>query len=92
MKGFFLVTVCILLVNAMLCFYRVITGVSVLDRMVAINIIGTKTLVILVLVAYIFEQGFYLNLAFVYALLNFVVTIAVARYLERGGEEECLDS
>jgi multisubunit Na+/H+ antiporter MnhF subunit len=43
------------------------------------------------LVAYIFEQAFYLNLAFVYALLNFVVTIAVARYLERGGEEQCLE-
>ncbi len=91
MKEFFLVIIGILLINAMICFYRVFVGVSVLDRMVAINIIGTKTLVILVLVAFFFEQGFYLNLAFVYALLNFVVTIAVARYLERGGGEECLE-
>ena len=92
MKDFFLVIICLLLLNAMVCFYRVVSGVSVLDRMVSINIIGTKTLIILVLVAYVFEEGFYLNLAFVYALLNFVVTIAVARYLERGGEEQCLDS
>lgn len=88
---FFLVIIGILLINALACFYRIVSGVSILDRMVAINILGTKTLVILVLVAYVYKQSFYLNLAFVYALLNFVVTIAVARYLERGGEEKCLE-
>ncbi|MBI5788450.1 MAG: pH regulation protein F [Candidatus Schekmanbacteria bacterium] len=91
MKEFFIAIVCILMVNALVCFYRVVVGTSILDRMVAINIIGTKTLIVLALMSYIFDEGIYLNLAFVYGLFNFVVTIAVARYLEAGGEEECLE-
>ncbi len=85
MTTFYLLVGLIIMVNAFLCLYRAVLGPTLPDRIIAINVVGTKTLVILVLVAYIFGQSMYLDTAFVYALLLFVVTIAVSRYLETGG-------
>lgn len=72
----------IILLNAFLCLYRAFRGPLVQDRILGINIIGTKTLAVLVLVAHIFKSDMYLDIALVYALLNFVVTITVSHYIE----------
>jgi len=65
--------------------YRAIVGPTPADRVVAINVIGTKTMVVLVLIGYIFQEApFYIDVAMVYALISFLLTIGVARYLERG--------
>jgi len=65
--------------------YRAIAGPTPADRVVAINVIGTKTMVVLVLIGYIFQEApFYIDVAMVYALISFLLTIGVARYLERG--------
>jgi len=74
----------LLLVNAFLCIYRAYRGPTVVDRILAVNIIGTKTLVVLVLLAFVFRSSFYLDVAVVYGLLNFVVTLAASRFLETG--------
>ena len=52
------------------------------DRVLSINIVATKTLSVLVLVAFIFKSTFYLDVAIIYALLNFIITVTVSRYLE----------
>jgi len=84
MTSFFLTVGILLIVNAFLCLYRAARGPTVPDRILAINIVGTKTLVVLVLIAYIFDQPMYLDIALVYGLLNFIVTVAAARYMETG--------
>lgn len=94
MEAFYLTTGVILAVNAFLCLYRAVAGPTLPDRILAVNIVGTKTLVILVLIAYIFDQPMYLDVALIYGLLNFIVTIAAARYLETGviwGDWEATD-
>ena len=85
MQNFFLAVGLALIANAFVCLFRAIAGPTLPDRIVAVNIVGTKTLVVLVVIAYIFEQHMYIDTAFVYALLNFIVTVAVSRYLETGG-------
>ncbi len=84
MTTFFLTVGLLLIANAFICLYRAARGPTVPDRILAINIVGTKTLVVLVLVAYIFNQPMYLDIALVYGLLNFIVTLAAARYMETG--------
>ncbi len=84
MTTFFLAVGLLLVANAFICLYRAARGPTVPDRILAINIVGTKTLVVLVLVAYIFDQPMYLDIALVYGLLNFIVTLAAARYMETG--------
>ncbi len=73
-----------LLVNAFICLYRAYRGPTVVDRLLAVNIVGTKTLVVLVLLSFIFARGLFMDVAFVYALLNLVVTLAASRFLETG--------
>lgn len=88
MEVFFWGTAIFLLVNAFLCLYRAYRGPTVVDRILAINIVGTKTLVVLVLLAFVFKRGLYIDVAFVYALLNVVSTLAASRFLETGRLEE----
>lgn len=63
---------------------RALIGPSAPDRVAAINIIGTKTLIIITLIARIYGQVFFLDIAMIYALMSFITTIGVAKYLEKG--------
>jgi len=73
-----------LLVNAFACLWRASAGPTVVDRVLAVNIIGTKTLVVLTLLALVFGRSMLVDVALVYGLLNFVITIAASRFLETG--------
>ncbi|KAF0208504.1 MAG: multicomponent Na+H+ antiporter subunit [Actinobacteria bacterium] len=73
-----------LFVNAFLCLLRAYWGPSVADRILAVNIVGTKTLLVLVLLGYIFGRPLYLDIALVYGLLNFAITVITARFIETG--------
>ena len=70
-----------------LCLYRAIFGPGVLNRIAAISAIGTKTLVILLLMGFIYNRvEMFVDISMVYALLNFIGTITAAKYLEMRGE------
>jgi len=86
MIGFLNAIVVILIVTAFLCLYRVLRGPTVWDRALAINVIGTKTVIILVIIGFIFENPF-LDIALTYAMINFVATIAVSHFLQRRDDE-----
>lgn len=73
-----------LLVNAFLCLARAYLGPTVADRLLAINVVGTKTLVVLALLAFVFERTLFVDVALVYGLLNFVISIAASRLMETG--------
>ena len=77
----------VIVLNSLLCLYRTIKGPTVQDRLLGINIIGTKVLVVLVLDSFAFQSNFYLDVALVYALLNFIVIVIISRYLETGGKK-----
>ena len=65
-------------------FYRVVVGPTAIDRIVAVNVIGTKTAVLLVFIGIIFERvGMFVDFAITYALMNFIGSITVARYLHQ---------
>ena len=61
--------------------YRSLIGPTVFDRMVGVNAIGSKTIVMLILIGLIYERvDMFVDIALAYALLNFIVTIAASRY------------
>ncbi len=71
----------------LLCLYRGVFGPGVLNRIAGICAIGTKTLVILLLMGFIYNRvEMFIDISMVYALLNFIGTITVAKYLEIRGE------
>ena len=71
---------------AVVLLYRVVRGPTMEDRVIAINAIGTNTVVVLVLAAAALGLPGYLDVALVYALLNFLASIAISKFIvERGG-------
>lgn len=64
--------------------YRAFVGPRAADRVVAINMISTKITTVIVLIALVSRQNSYVNVALVYAMIGFVTTIGVAKYLMKG--------
>lgn len=64
--------------------YRAVVGPSVEDRIVAINMIATKVAAIIVMIALLTDQKFFVDVALVYALLGFITTIGLAKLLMKG--------
>jgi len=71
-----------LLLASFLCLYRIGRGPTAPDRTVAIDILGTLVVGFCCLMALWTGQGFYMNVAIAWALLSFIGTIALAKYLE----------
>ncbi len=90
MSWFFWGAAIFLLLNALLCLYRAYAGPTVVDRILAVNIVTTKTLVVLVLLSFAFDRSLFMDVAFVYALLSLALTIAASRYLESGRLEDVM--
>jgi len=78
------ITSVILGLSAFLCLYRVAKGPTLPDRIMAVNIIGTTTAVLLVIIAVQIGQPFIIDIALTYAMLGFLVTLCVSRYLTTG--------
>lgn len=64
--------------------YRVIKGPTIADRVVALNVIATKITIAIIVIAILTNQQSYIDVALVYALIGFVASIAIVRYLEKG--------
>jgi len=72
----------VLLACSFMCMYRAAAGPTAPDRTVAIDILGTVIVAFCVLLSLYTRKDFYLNVAISWALLSFVGTIALAKYLE----------
>lgn len=84
MLTIFLATALLIVVTIILALYRATVGPEVYNRVAAVNVIGTKTIVLLVIIGYIFKLPLFFDISLLYALLNFIGTLAFAKYLERG--------
>ena len=74
----------------LLCLYRVTFGPNVLNRAAGLSAVGTKTLIILLLMGVIYDRvEMFVDISMVYALLNFLGTLVLAKYIKQSGEVEC---
>jgi len=73
-----------ILVSMMLAMVRALLGPTVYDRVLAVNAFGTKTVLLIAALGFLTERPEFLDLALVYALINFIGTIAVLKYFEFG--------
>lgn len=64
--------------------YRVIRGPTTPDRVVALDVIGTNVVAIALLYAMFTGAGFYLTVSVVLAIIGFISTITVARFVTEG--------
>jgi len=80
MQDIFLSVAFIIVIASFVSLYRGIEGPGIFNRIIAVNVIGTKTIVLLVLIGFIYERPDFFDIALVYAILNFIMTIAATRY------------
>lgn len=67
-----------------LCFIRMMKGRTAADRAMALDTVTTVTTALLVVMALILKRAVYLDVALVYALLMFIGSVVIARFLEKG--------
>jgi len=79
------VIITVLGVTASLALYRIILGPTSWDRLIAVNLISSKVVMIMVAAAVFFERRIYLDVALVYAIIGFVSIIAISKFLEGEG-------
>ncbi|MGD8833528.1 MAG: monovalent cation/H+ antiporter complex subunit F [Desulfobacteraceae bacterium] len=67
-----------------LSLYRAIIGPTVLDRLVGVNAVGSKTIALLILIGLIYQRvDMFVDIALAYAMLNFITVLAAARYFQK---------
>ena len=64
---------------------RVIIGPTVWDRMLGLGLTASKVTLGVILTAFLFEESYILDLALLFSILGFLVTVLLARYVERRG-------
>jgi multicomponent Na+:H+ antiporter subunit F len=76
--------VAVLVVLILLCIIRLFLGPTPADRVVAVDTVNTLSVAALIILGLIYQQVIFIDVAIVYALLSFVSTLYIAKYL--GGE------
>ena len=71
-------------IGIVFCFLRMLKGPTSADRAVALDTVTTVTIAFLVVLGYVFDRYIYLDVSLVYAVLMFVGSVAIARFLEKG--------
>lgn len=71
-----------ILVTMVLALVRALKGPSVYDRVLAVNVFGTKTVLLLAVIAFLYGRPDFLDLALAYALVNMVGILAVLEFFQ----------
>lgn len=71
-----------LLITMALTLARALMGPTLFDRLLAVNSFGTKTVLLIAVYGFMTGRPDFLDIALVYALINFVGTIAVLKFFE----------
>jgi len=80
-----------ILVTMALALARALLGPTVYDRVLAMNMFGTKTVLIIAVLGFLTGRPDFLDLALLYALINFIGTLAVLKFFEFGDLSRRLD-
>ncbi len=84
MENYFVLLGTALILLMFLTLVRVVKGPTAIDRLIGVNVIGTKsTLLILIIGASLGRIDMFIDIALAYALLNFMVSLATARFFQR---------
>ena len=71
-----------ILVTMALILARAFLGPTVYDRILAVNTFGTKTVLLVAVFGYLTDRPDFLDISILYALINFIGTVAVLKFFE----------
>jgi len=82
------VTSVAILVTMILALIRAMLGPTVFDRVLALNMFGTKTVLLICVIGFLTDRTDFLDLALLYSLMNFIGMVALLRFSEYGSFRE----
>jgi multicomponent Na+:H+ antiporter subunit F len=86
MNSFFLFVLITLAALILVYLYRVVRGPTVFDRVLGLNGISTKAIILLVVIGTVYERvDMFVDVSTGYALLNLAGALAIAKFLEQRG-------
>ena len=80
----FIVTLAAVLITIFLALLRAGWGPTVFDRILALNMLGTKTVLLILVVGFLTRRPEFIDLSLLYALMNFIGMVAVLRFSKYG--------
>lgn len=80
----FLVPIAAVGINMLLALVRIYLGPTVFDRILGGNMFGTKMILLIAVAGFLFGRPEWLDLALVYALMNFIGVFTILRYVKFG--------
>ena len=80
----FFVTASAIIIGMALALSRAVLGPTIYDRILAINSHGTKTVLLIAVIGFLTGRPDFLDLALVYALINFIGTLAALKFFKYG--------
>lgn len=80
----FAAAVIAIMVTMVLALIRSIVGPTLYDRILAVNMFGTKTVLMLAVLGFLMGRPEFLDIALAYALINFIGVIAMLKYFKYG--------
>ena len=84
MQSVFLYSGIFLSLLMLVSLYRAVFGPTVLDRLMGVNAIGSKTSSLLILIGLLFNRvDMFVDIALAYAMLNFIAVLAASRYFQK---------
>tara|TARA_B100000959_G_scaffold173279_1_gene181392 strand:+ start:1970 stop:2257 length:288 start_codon:yes stop_codon:yes gene_type:complete len=78
------ITMIAILITMSQALLRALLGPTVYDRILAVNMFGTKTVLFIAVIGFLTGRPEFLDLALVYVLINFIGTIAVLKFVQYG--------
>lgn len=74
------------LLTSLIAVYRIVSGPTMPDRVIAMNLVGSNIVISIALITAAIGEPGAIDIAIVYALLNFLLSIAISKFtVERGG-------
>jgi len=84
MEHVFLYTGLYLCLLMFLSVFRAVAGPTILDRLIGVNAIGSKTTTLLILIGLMYHRvEMFVDIALAYAMLNFITVLAASRYFQK---------
>lgn len=76
-----------------LCLIRAVRGPRVADRVVAVNMMGTMTMVMIAILALLLDEGYLVDICIIYAMISFLAVVVLTKvyigiYLEKKEREK----
>lgn len=73
-----------IIITMVLAIIRGFIGPTLYDRILAVNMFGTQTVLVIAILGFMMGRPDFLDIALVYALINFVGVIALLKYFKYG--------